>query len=43
MFASFPKVRKKKRPKALKIDVLDYPTIVWRLLSGEPLPYVARN
>jgi len=36
MLASFPKVLKTQRPKALKIDVLDYPTVVWRPLRGTP-------
>jgi len=37
MLASFPKVPKTQRPKALKIDVFDYPTVVWRPFSREPL------
>jgi len=37
MLALFPKVPKTQRPKALKIDVFDYGTIVWRPISREPL------
>jgi len=37
MLALFPKVPKIQRPKALKIDVFDHSTVVWRLLSREPL------
>ena len=36
MLASFPKVPKTLRPKALKIDVFDYSIVVWRPLSREP-------
>jgi len=37
MLASFPKVPKTQRLKSLKIDVFDYPTVVCRPLSREPL------
>jgi len=48
MLASFPKVPKTQRPKALKIYVFDYPTIVWRPLSGQHReythkPYIGTN
>jgi len=36
MLASFPKVPKTLSSKALKIDVFDYATVVWRPLSREP-------
>jgi len=36
MLASLPKVLKTYRPKALKIDVFDYPTVVQRFVSKEP-------
>jgi len=41
MLASFPKVPK--RPKVLKIDVSDYPTVVWRPLFMEPLGISAQT
>jgi len=37
MLASFPKMPKTQRPKALKIDIFDYPIVIWRPLSREPL------
>jgi len=36
MLALFPKGPKIQRPKALKINVLDYPTVFWCPLSREP-------
>ena len=36
MLALFPKVPKIQRPKALKGNVFDYFTVVWRLLSRKP-------
>jgi len=35
MLALFPTVPKIQRPKAKKIDVFDYTTVVWRPLSRE--------
>jgi len=35
MLVSFPKVLKTYRLKALKTDVFDYPTVVWRRVSKE--------
>jgi len=43
MLASFPKMPKTWRPKALKIDVFDYPTVVWRPISREPLANIRIN
>jgi len=43
MLASFPKVPKTQRPRAMKIDVFDYPTVVWRPLSREPLRISAQT
>jgi len=34
---------KTQRPKAMKIDVFDYPTVVWRPLSREPLRISAQT
>ena len=43
MLAPFPKVPKTQRPKAMKIDVFDYHTLVWRPLSREPLRISAQT
>ena len=43
MLASFPKVPKTYRPKVLKIDVFDYPTVVLRPLSMERLGISAQS
>jgi len=48
MLALFPKVPKIQRLKALKIDVFDYSTVVWRPDPGNPREYpyetyIARN
>ena len=39
MLALFPKVPKIQRPKALKIDIFDYPTVIWRPLPRNPCEY----
>jgi len=43
MLASFPKFPKIQRPKALKIDVFDYTTVVWRPLSQSPPMYYEKR
>jgi len=43
MLASFPKVPKTQRPKSMKIDVFDYPTVVLRPLSRETLRISAQS
>ena len=50
MLALFPKVPEIQLPKALKIDVFDYPTdvfdyptVVWRPVSSEPREYIRIN
>jgi len=51
MLALFPKIPKTERPKALIIDVFDYPAVVWRHHSTEHpristytcITYITRN
>jgi len=48
MLVLIPKVPKIQRQKAMKIDVFDYPTVVWRPLSREASlsdnpSYIAKN
>jgi len=37
MLALFPKVLKIQHPRALKIDIFDYPTVIWPPLQGTPM------